>query len=107
MINFFKTLLKFFGVDLFNITYTLKGNEIELWKSIEEKAKAGYNEWFEKTQGNDLCGPWIKDYTKEENDLIDKIHHQLYGKNWWISVPISTAQVNYVMYEDIKDKIIL
>ena len=106
MNNFFKKLAKFFGRDFFNMTYTLKGNEIELWKSIIEKAKIGYDEWYEETHGDDLCGPWIKDYTIEENNLLDKIHHKLYGKDWWIAMPISTAQVNYVMYDDIKDKVI-
>ena len=105
-IEFFKTLAKFFGRDFFNMTYTLNDHEKELWDSIEKKAKIGYDEWFAKTKGDDLCGPWIKDYTKEENDLIDKIHHQLYGEDWWIAMPIHTAQVNYVMYEDIKDRII-
>ena len=105
-IEFFKTLAKFFGRDFFNMTYTLNDHEKELWDSIEKKAKIGYDEWFAKTKGDDLCGPWIKDYTKEENDLIDKIHHQLYGEDWWIAMPIHTAQVNYVMYEDIKDRLI-
>ena len=93
MIEFFKQLAEFFGRDFFNMTYTLKGNEIELWKSIEKKAQDGYIEWFAKTKGDDLCGPWIKDYTKEENDLIDKIHIKFYGKDWWIGCPISTSQV--------------
>ena len=106
MIKFFKTLAKFFGRDFFNMTYTLKGNEIELWKSIVKKAKIGYDEWFVETKGDDLCGPWIKDIQVEEIELIDRIHDKFYGKDWYIAIPISTCQCCYVEYDDIKNKVI-
>lgn len=106
MIEFFKTLSKFFGFDVFNMTYTLKENEIELWKIIEEKAKIGYTEWLEKTKGDDICGPWIKDITEEEVKLINKIHEYFFGKDWCIAIPMSTSQVCSVQYDDIKNKVI-
>ena len=86
--------------------YKLNANEKLLWDSIIKKAQLGYDEWFNKTKGNDICGPWIKDYTEEENNLLDKIHKHFYDDDWYISMPISCAQVNYVMYEDIKNKVI-
>jgi hypothetical protein len=85
--------------------YKLSKNEVKLWNNIIQKAQVGYNEWWDITKGNDMCGPWIKDYTEEENNLLDKIHKYFYGDGWYVSMPISCAQVNYVMYEDIKNKV--
>jgi len=86
--------------------YKLTDEEIPIWESIVLKEYQGYLEWYEKTKGDDLCGPWIKDITPEEVALLDKIHEKYYGNDWWIATPISTAQVCYVEYEDIKDKVI-
>lgn len=94
---------KFWFKSLFK--YKLTDNERILYDSLQQKAKTGYDEWFEKTKGNDLCGPWIKDYAKEENDFLDKVHKYFYGDDWYVSMPISCAQVNYIMFEDIKDKV--
>ena len=87
------------------LKYKLTNNERILWNNIIQKAQIGYNEWWDSTKGNDMCGPWIKDYTEEENNLLDKIHKYFYGDGWYVSMPISCAQVNYVMYEDIKNKV--
>ena len=87
------------------LKYKLTNDERILWNNIIQKAQTGYNEWLDVTKGNDICGPWIKDYTEEENNLLDKIHKYFYGDGWYVSMPISCAQVNYVMYEDIKNKV--
>lgn len=87
------------------LKYKLTNDEKILWNSIIQKAQVGYNEWWDVTKGNDICGPWIKDYTEEENNLLDKIHKYFYGDEWYVSMPISCGQVNYVMYEDIKNKV--
>ena len=105
-----------FGIYLFRNTslkkvismikyYYLTKEEIPVWESIEKKAEIGFDEWFDRTNGDDICGPWIKDISKEEVALIDKIHELYYGKDWRISIPISTSQVCYVMYEDIRYKV--
>lgn len=86
--------------------YKLTPEERLLWNSLVQKANNGYVEWWSQTQGDDICGPWIKDYTKEENDLLNKIHEYFYGIGWYVATPISTSQVNYVMYEDVKNKVI-
>jgi len=85
--------------------YKLTDDEKPLWESIKVKAKLGYDDWFAKTKGDDLCGPWIKDYTQEENDLLDKIHKYFYGDDWYVVMPISGAQVNYIKYVEIKNKV--
>jgi len=87
------------------LKYKLTNDEKILWNNIIQKAQVGYNEWCDVTKGNDICGPWIKDYTEEENNLLDKIHKYFYGDGWYVSMPISCGQVNYVMYEDIKNKV--
>jgi hypothetical protein len=85
--------------------YKLNINEKLLWDSLIQKAQLGYDEWLNVTKGNDFCGPWIKNYTEDENNLLDKIHKYFYGDDWYVSMPISGAQVNYIMLQDLKDKV--
>ena len=85
--------------------YKLSENEKILWSNIMNKADAGYKEWCEQTKGDDMCGPWIKDYSKEEGNLIDKIHKYFYGEDWYITMPISAAQCYFQMYYDIMNKL--
>lgn len=86
--------------------YKLSEEERELYNYILIKDAMGYGEWYSKTHGDDICGHWIKDITEEEMALIDKIHEHFFGKDWWIAVPMSNAQVYAVMFNDIKDKVI-
>ena len=72
----------------------------------EQKDLKKYIEWYNKTNGDDLCGPWIKDIIPEEIRLIDKIYNKFYGDDWYVSLPISTAQVSYSQYNNIKNKVI-
>jgi len=85
--------------------YKLSKNEKILWGNIMNKADAGYKEWYEQTKGDDMCGPWIKDYTEDEGNLIDKIHKYFYGEHWYITMPISASQCYYQMYYDIINKL--
>ena len=101
--NFKKALEK--AKRMFNCTYVLSYDEISIWKNIEQKANQGLYEWQEQTKGDDLCGPWISNITPDEIYLIDKIHKLFYGDDWIIYLPISVAQVNYIMYIDIKNKV--
>ena len=86
--------------------YVLTDIEYMLWRNICRKACQGYAQWFSKTRGDDICGPWITNCTTEEMDLLNKIYHYLYKDDLWVALPLSTAQINYMMYEDIKDKVI-
>lgn len=104
--KFFKALAIFFGRDLFNKIYILNNEEKLIWNNIVDKANEGFAEWAERTKGNDLCGSWIKDITPEEIRLIDKIYNKFYGDDWYVSLPISTAQVSYSQYNNIKNKVI-
>lgn len=104
--NFFKALAIFFGRDFFNSVYILEQDEQEIWNNIITKANIGYIEWYNKTNGDDLCGAWIKDITPKEIRLIDKIYNKFYGDDWYVSLPLATAQVSYSQYNNIKNKII-
>ena len=53
----------------YNKYYLLEDNEREIWQNIIAKANKGYNEWYNETHGNDLCGPWIVDIKPEETYL--------------------------------------
>ena len=86
--------------------YILSDEERKIWDNIKIKANIGYKEWLNKTHGDDICGPWIKDIQVEEIELIERIHDKFYGKDWYIAVPISTSQCCYVEYEYIKNKVI-
>lgn len=103
--KFFKRLAIFFGRDLFNKIYILNNEEKVIWNTIVDKANAGFVEWTEQTKCNDICGPWIKDITPEEIQLIDKIHSR-FNKDWWVSVPISQAQICYIQFAEIESKVI-
>ena len=95
--------IKFWWKSLFK--YKLSKEEIPIWESIVNKEYEGYKEWLEQTKGDDLCGHWVKDITPEEVALLDKIHQKYYGKDWYVIMPLSTAQVCAVEYDDVKDKI--
>lgn len=103
--NFFKSLAKFFGRDLFNKIYILNNDEKVSWNNIISKANDGFIEWIKQTKGNDLRGPWIKDITPEEIRLIDKIHSK-FNKDWMWAVPISQSQVCYIQFAQIESKVI-
>lgn len=103
--KFFKTLAIFFGCGLFNKIYILNNEEKVIWNNIITKANEGFGEWMKQTKGNDLCGPWIKDITPEEIRLIDKIHSK-FNKDWWWAMPISQAQVCYIQFTQIENKVI-
>lgn len=108
MIKFFKILSKFFGHDFFNMTYTLKGNEIELWESIIKKAECGYQEFWEECEKdpNYMSWPWMSPgLTKEESEFIETLHYKFFGLDYIVD-PIGCAQADYMWYEDIKDRII-
>ena len=101
----FKALAIFFGRDLFNKIYILNNEEKTIWNNIVDKANEGFAEWAERTKGNDICGPWIKDITPEEIRLIDKINSK-FNKDWWWAMPISQAQVCYIQFRQIENKVL-
>lgn len=104
MIHNFLYRIEFWWNSLFK--YNLTKEEIKLYNSILYKDAIGYFEWYKRTNGDDICGHWIKDITEEEKKLIYKIHEYFYGKDWWIAIPTTTSQVCAVMLNDIKDKIL-
>ena len=85
--------------------YKLSEEERKIYNYILNKDAIGYGEWYEQTKGDDICGHWIKDITKEEIALLDKIHKYFYGEDWYVALPLTTSQVCAVMLDDIKDKV--
>ena len=87
----------------------MTSDELILWRSIEEKANKGYEEYLEKQkiQKIDYFFPpiRIKGITDEERDLLDKIHAKYYGDDWYVTISMSMEQVCYVEYNDIKNKV--
>lgn len=109
MINFFKTLSNFFGHDFFNMTYTLKDEEKELWESIVKKAERGDKEFIEECRKSEeyMGWPWMSPgLTKEEQSFLYKLHYKFYGEDYIVD-PIRCAQADYAWYDDVKDRIIL
>jgi len=103
--NIFKTIKNIYYKHIL-MKYVLTDIEYILWKNICRKANQGYAQWFNKTRGDDICGPWIANCTTEEADLLNKIYHYLYKDDIMVTLSLSTAQINCIMYEDIKDKVI-
>lgn len=85
--------------------YKLSKEEQKLYESILNKDTIGYSEWYKQTKGDDICGHWIKDITKEEISLLNKIHKYFYGEDWCVNISISNSQVCAIMLNDIKDKV--
>ena len=109
MIKFFKTLSKFFGIDFFNMTYTLKDEEKEVWNSIVEKAERGHQEFWKECEKdpNYMSWPWMSPgLTKKEQSFLFKLHYKFYGEDYIVD-PIGCAQADYAWYNDVKDRIIV
>lgn len=85
--------------------YILNNEEKNLWSSIINKAQSGYHEWNTKEDNYDYLSPWMSPHlTKEEQNLIDKIHEYYYPGDY-IIWPIGGAQADYVWYSDIKNNV--
>ena len=88
-----------------NKKYILNNEEKKLWNSIINKAQSGYHEWNAKEDKYDYLSPWMSPHlTKEEQNLIDKIHEYYYPGDY-IIYPIGAAQADYVWFSDIKSKV--
>ena len=85
--------------------YILNNEEKKLWDSIINKAQSGYHEWNAKEDKYDYLSPWMSPHlTKEEQNLIDKIHEYYYPGDY-IICPTGAAQADYVWFSDIKNKV--
>ena len=77
MIKFYKTLSKFFGIDMFGMTYTIRNQEEKaMWDNIVKKAKRGYKEFWRECEKdiNYMGWPWMSPgLTKEESEFIEKL----------------------------------
>lgn len=88
-----------------NKKYILNNEEKKLWDSIINKAQCGYHEWNIKEDKYDYLSPWMSPHlTKEEQNLIDKIHEYYYPGDY-IICPTGAAQADYVWFSDIKSKV--
>lgn len=109
MIKFFKILSKFFGIDMFGITYTIQDPEEKaIWKHIVEKAECGFKEFCEecKKDPDYMSWPWMSPcLTKEESEFLENLHYKFFGLTYIVD-PINCAQADYKWYKDIKDRII-
>ena len=81
--------------------YKLTNEEYVIWLKIKGKAKRGFRQWYGETKGNDMCGPWIPDLTKEESELLDRIYEK-FRKDSSISISGHPA---YQIFDQIKHKV--
>lgn len=89
-------------------SYKLTEEETPLWESIIKKAMHGFYEYtvHVKKYPDEICPPWIGEtLTDDELKLLYKLHNMFYEKGWYIVDPIGPSQVQYIMYEDVKDKV--
>ena len=85
--------------------YKLTNEEYVIWFKIKGKAKRGFRQWYGETKGNNMCGPWIPDLTKEEFELLDQIYGKFYEGNYISSFSISAGQVAYRIFDKIKHRV--
>lgn len=84
--------------------YKLSKEEYVIWLNIKRKAKRGFRVWYEETKGNDMCGPWIPDLTKEESRLLDRIYRKFH-EGYLPSLSIGRGQLAYQIFDQIKHKV--
>ena len=85
--------------------YKLSIEETILWKSIQQKAQNGFVEYNSKDDKENCMGCWVSPkLTKEESELLDKIHEYFYPGDYIVD-PVGASQANYIWYEDVKDKV--
>lgn len=110
MIKFYRILSKFFGIDMFGMTYTIHDPEEKLmWDNIVKKAECGYQEFWKECEKDPdyMSWPWMSpSLTKEESEFIENLHYKFFGLDYIVD-PIGCDQADYMWYEDIKDRIIL
>ena len=110
MIEFFKTLSKFFEIDKSGMTYTIRDPEEKLmWDNIVKKAERGYQEfWKECEKDRNYMGwPWMSPgLTKEESEFIETLHNKFFGLDYIVD-PIGCSQADYMWYKDVKNRIIV
>ena len=82
--------------------YCLHDDEIYLWQSIKTKAENGYKEYLNEPAGP----PWVTELNTNEIRLLYKIHDAIMGDDWYIADPLGAKQVHYIMFENIKNKVI-
>lgn len=71
--------------------YCLHDDEIYLWQLIKSKG--------------DSANDFIELNTNEIR-LLYKIHDAIMGDDWYIADPLGAKQVHYIMFENIKNKVI-
>ena len=110
MIEFFKTLSKFFEIDRSGMTYTIRDPEEKLMcNSIVKKAERGYQEfWKECEKDRNYMGwPWMSPgLTKEESEFIETLHNKFFGLDYIVD-PVGCSQADYMWYKDVKNRIIV
>ena len=110
MIEFFKTLSKLFGIDMFRMTYTIRDSEEKsMWNSIVKKAERGYKEFWRECEKdiNYMGWPWMSPgLTKEESEFIENLHNKFFGLDYIVD-PIGCSQTDYMWYKDVKNRIIV
>ena len=110
MIEFFKSLSKFFEIDKSGMTYTIRDPEEKLmWDNIVKKAERGYQEfWKECEKDRNYMGwPWMSPgLTKEESEFIETLHNKFFGLDYIVD-PIGCSQADYMWYKDVKNRIIV
>ena len=77
------------------------------WNSICNKAKSSYNEYTNTYDDvGEFWTPYINDLSQDEINLLKKIHEYYYGIDWHVVDPLSPNQVFYIMYTNVKNKVI-
>ena len=88
--------------------YIMSHKERRIWKGVKKAAEEGYNEWY-NSEYNDpywLCVPWTTPMTKAENFVLRHIHEKIYGEDWCVADPLGYCQVSWIMYNNIRNRVI-
>lgn len=86
----------------------LTRHKASLWRSIRKKAKEGKCEWHAQGYPNDMIWSpcWTTHLTRPEYWLLHLLHDKLYGEDWYVVDSLGWEQVNYILFNNIKYRVI-
>lgn len=103
-----KNIIKFLkNIRIQLSSYCLDLEESAIWHSISQKARDGYLEWIENREdrNREIYPCYTQMLQPCETELLKKIHDRYFGKDFYIAFPLGPNQVNWIMYQDICDKV--
>ena len=97
----FSTILYSLGFSFFSSASPLSARSSLTYSAIAGEADVP----FISMSGSEFIEMFAGLGASRVRKLFDKIHSK-FNKDWWVSVPISQAQVCYIQFREIENKVV-